>query len=52
MNDITLFTMGSFIFVSYMFFLVRMVWRQHRIQEGKDQNILKVDRPNQKNKVS
>ncbi|MBT6515635.1 MAG: hypothetical protein HOK65_12795 [Crocinitomicaceae bacterium] len=52
MDDITLFTLGSFIFISYMFFLVRMVWRQHQIQEGKNQKILKVNPTQQKDKES
>ncbi len=33
MSNLTIFTYGVFIFSAYMFFLLRMIWRQHNIQK-------------------
>ena len=32
MGTIGIFSIGAAIFGSYMFFLIRMVWKQHKIQ--------------------
>lgn len=39
MNDIMIFTLGSFIFAIYMFFMGRMIWKQHQIQQEKTPNM-------------
>ncbi|MCH2235175.1 MAG: hypothetical protein MK078_13070 [Crocinitomicaceae bacterium] len=33
MNTTAIFIIGTLIFSTYMFFLVRMIWKQHKIQE-------------------
>lgn len=43
MNDLALFGIGSGIFAIYMFFLLRMIWKQHTIQQNMDSKILKVE---------
>ncbi|MFT6982932.1 MAG: hypothetical protein ACJAUD_001703 [Crocinitomicaceae bacterium] len=40
MADLILFIIGFLIFTAYMFFLTRMVWRQHNIQKKSDPVIL------------
>ncbi len=42
MNNIGLFIFGTLILITYLFFLCRMIWIQHRIQE-KEQSNRKVD---------
>lgn len=39
MNNLMIFTLGTFIFVTYMFFLGRMIWKQHQIQKEKRPNM-------------
>ncbi|MFT6245698.1 MAG: hypothetical protein ACJA0U_003572 [Salibacteraceae bacterium] len=40
MADLILFIIGFLIFTAYIFFLTRMVWRQHNIQKKSDPVIL------------
>lgn len=42
MNDVLIFTAGSIIFSSYMFFLGRMIWKQHKMQQKKRPNMFAV----------
>ena len=45
--DFAIFTVGFVIFATYMFFLVRMINTQHKIQEkenGKSERIKKVEK--------
>lgn len=45
--DFAIFAVGFAIFVTYMFFLVRMINTQHRIQErenGKSERIKRVEK--------
>lgn len=37
-----IFTLGSFIFLTYMFFLGRMIWKQHQIQKENRPNMFVV----------
>ena len=36
MSNTVLFIIGTLIFVSYLFFLLRMVWKQHQIQQKEE----------------
>ena len=42
MNNIGLFIFGTLILITYLFFLCRMMWIKHRIQE-KEKSNRKVD---------
>ncbi len=44
MNDLTLFIVGFSIFAAYMFFLLRMIKRQHSIQKESDPIVASVRR--------
>ncbi len=45
MSNLTIFIFGFIIFTSYMFFLLRMIWRQHSIQKrtNNGSNYLKLE---------
>ncbi len=48
MSNTILFIIGTFIFLSYLFFLLRMIWKQHQIQKKEEtqvsrQTLRKVD---------
>ena len=36
MSNTILFIIGTLIFLSYLFFLLRMVWKQHQIQQEEE----------------
>ena len=36
MSYTVLFIIGTLIFLSYLFFLLRMVWKQHQIQQEEE----------------
>lgn len=40
MNNSILFVIGFVIFSTYLFFLVRMIWKQHKIQEQNDKKVI------------
>ena len=42
MNDVMIFTIGSVVFVTYMLFLGRMIWKQHQIQQQNRPNMFVV----------
>ncbi|MCH2232139.1 MAG: hypothetical protein MK105_17510 [Crocinitomicaceae bacterium] len=42
MSNLVLFIVGFSIFGSYMFFLLRMIWKQHNIQKNSETIILKL----------
>ena len=42
MNELTLFIFGFIIFSCYLFFLLRMINRQHKIQSKTDSNIIRI----------
>lgn len=44
MNELTLFSLGFVIFATYMFFLLRMIWRQHKAQEENQRPMMKIER--------
>lgn len=46
MTDTTLFSLGIIIFSTYMFFLLRMINRQHKAQERKGRPIVEDDKKN------
>lgn len=46
MNDLTLFSLGFGIFTTYMAFLLRMIWRQHKAQEQNNSNMVTIDNKN------
>jgi hypothetical protein len=50
MSDLGIFSLGLGIFITYMFFLLRMIYRQHKAQERNDTNHMsvdgKIDKPN------
>ena len=50
MNDVTIFTLGSVVFVVYMFFLGRMIWNQHKKQNEDRPNMSVVRDNNEMNK--
>lgn len=53
MSNLILFVIGFSIFSTYMFFLIRMIWKQHKIQEQNDQRIINLQRSEgQKNSVA
>jgi preprotein translocase subunit YajC len=58
MSTTTLFIFGSFIFATYMFFLLRMISKQHKKQkENPNQNptgetILRIERSNENRQAS
>ena len=53
MENLTLFIIGSIIFLSYIFFLLRMISKQHNIQKEADSEILSPEKQSlYKNKSS
>jgi hypothetical protein len=42
-TEITIFIIGFFIFASYLFFLLRMISRQHKIQKNEDSSDLNAE---------
>lgn len=48
MSNLILFIIGFAIFSTYMFFLVRMTWKQHKIQEQNDRRIINLQNTEQK----
>lgn len=44
MSNSILFIVGFVIFSTYMFFLVRMIWKQHNIQEQNERKIIRLQR--------
>jgi len=49
MGNTEIFIIGSLIFVTYMFFLLRMVSKQHKIQKNEENTILKTESQVKKN---
>ena len=39
MSNTILFIIGTFIFLSYLFFLLRMIWKQHQIQKKEETQV-------------
>ena len=42
-TEITIFIIGFLIFASYLFFLLRMISRQHNIQKKEDASVLNTE---------
>ncbi|MDG2227793.1 MAG: hypothetical protein P8L20_08695 [Flavobacteriales bacterium] len=42
-TEITIFIIGFFIFASYLFFLLRMISKQHNIQKNEDPSALSTE---------
>tara|TARA_B110000046_G_C12648373_1_gene255595 strand:- start:186 stop:344 length:159 start_codon:yes stop_codon:yes gene_type:complete len=49
MGNTEIFIIGSLIFVAYMFFLLRMVSKQNKIQKNEENTILKTESQVKKN---
>ncbi len=47
MNNLILFIIGFAVFSAYMFFLLRMIWKQHKIQEQNDQKVINIQHSDQ-----
>ena len=47
MSNLILFIIGFIIFSTYMFFLTRMIWKQHKIQEQNEDRIIKLQHHDQ-----
>ena len=46
MENLTLFIIGVCIFLTYIFFLLRMVSKQHTIQKQTDEKVLNTEHQN------
>ncbi len=49
MENLAAFIAGSLIFITYMFFLLRMIYKQHKIQEKSDTRIIHISKEKLKN---
>jgi len=47
MENLAAFLAGTVIFITYMFFLLRMIYRQHKIQEENEIKIVHISKNNQ-----
>ena len=47
MENLAAFLAGTLIFSTYMFFLLRMIYRQHKIQEKNEIKIVHISKNNQ-----
>ncbi|MDA9881763.1 hypothetical protein N9C33_03110 [Crocinitomicaceae bacterium] len=52
MSNLTLFIIGFSIFSAYMFFLLRMIWKQHNIQQKSDSNLFRIESEDNNKKAS
>ena len=46
MENLAAFLAGTVIFITYMFFLLRMIYRQHKIQEENEIKIVHISKNN------
>ncbi len=44
MENLSVFVAGSLIFITYMFILLRMIYKQHKIQEKSDIRIIHISK--------
>ena len=45
MENLLAFAAGSAIFITYMYFLLRMIYKQHKIQEKNETKIVSISKP-------